>query len=385
MSPLAASTSETYELLVSLLTKCPQTIEILPGDGSIWTHTQNPDNIGSEPTFAPFLFVEDNLGIPQKILYKIYLHAVGVFKPARSCVPTRPVIIVQRNHDLDASLVRILIASSSILVLANPSHQTALNARKHLVRKHLIDPRAELRFTASLLSSQHCAKHAELWYHRRWLLSAAYDLQFSDTTGVDSCCRPQFASREALQSELELVSRACELYPRNYFAWTHRLICMGSLLWDYLTGTDPVGFVPIFRNEIAGIKGWINRHVSDYSAIHFILALSQAAFQSGDSSLVEVIIKEDLLDHAISLVQEYPTHEALWMYIRTALFISNSWQTRQTQQFVDHFVQPLAHSQHSETGAADGGVKASQYARQFLGQHTRDLVYFHDGCCSLSL
>lgn len=273
---------------------------------------------------------------------------------------------VQWNHNLDTSLIHVLAASSSILILANPSHQTALNARKHLVRMHLIDPYAELRFMASLLSSQHCTKHAELWYHRRWLLSAAYDPHLPDTMGMDSYSRLQFASQEALQQELKLVSRACELYPRNYFAWTHRLICMRSLLSDYLTGTDTVGFVQIVRHEIAGVKGWIDRHVSDYSAIHFILTLSQAAFQSGDSSLVITIIEEDILDHAISLVQEYPVHKALWMYIRAALSISDSLQAQQTQQFVDHFVQPLAHSQFSKTGIEDGLVKASQYARQFL-------------------
>jgi len=329
-------------------------------------HTQNPDDVESEPSFCPFLFVEDNLGIPQKVIHKVYLHAVGLFRSARGCVPTRPTTMVQRNHALGAPLVHILAASSSILLLANPSHQTALNARKHLVRMHLIDPHAELRFMASLLSSQHCAKHAELWYHRRWLLGASCDPQFSHAAGVDSYCCPQFASREAFQQELELVSRACELYPRNYFAWTHRLICMRSLLSGYLTGTDTMGFVPILRKEITGIKGWIDRHVSDYSAIHTILALSQAAFQSGDSSLMETIIEEDLPGHAISLVQEYPAHEALWMYIRTALSISDSQRAQQTQQFVDHFVQPLARSQHSKTGINEDLVKASQYAKQFL-------------------
>ncbi|KAG8221305.1 hypothetical protein J3R82DRAFT_1472 [Butyriboletus roseoflavus] len=374
----ATSTSEAYELLISLLTKCPQTIEILPGDGSVWMHTQNPDNV-EEPSFAPFLFVEGNLGIPQKILYKVYLYAVGVFKSARSCVPTRPTVKNQRNRDLDPPLVRVLTASSSILVLANPTHQTALNSRKHLVQMHLIDPHAELRFIASLLSSQHCAKHAELWYHRRWLLSATCDTQFSDgTAGVDSHCHLRFASQAALQQELDLVSRACELYPRNYFAWTHRLMCMRNLLLDFLSGTGIVSFAPIFRNEIAGVKGWIDRHVSDYSAIHSILTLSQAALRSGDSSLVQMVIQEDLLAHALSLVQEYPAHEALWIYVRTALSISDLWQTHQTQQFIDHFVQPLAYLQQTKIGTMDDLVRASQCAKQFLDR--RVCYKFTPGC-----
>lgn len=273
---------------------------------------------------------------------------------------------VQADRDPDASPIHILDTSSSILILANPSHQTAFNARKHLIRMHLIDPLAELRFIASLLSSQHCAKHAELWHHRRWLLGAVHDLSPTDAPGMNPSPRLQFMSREALRQELELISRACELYPRNYFAWTHRLICIRSLFSDYLAGTDTIDFVSVFCLEVVEVKGWIDRHVSDYSAIHYILSLSRAAFQCGHSSLAEITIKENLLGHAISLVQGYPTHEALWMYIRMAFSISDLWQTQQIDQFIENFVHPLAHAQHSEIGVTDDSTKVSQYARQFL-------------------
>ena len=144
---------------------------------------------------------------------------------------------------------------------------------------------------------------------------------------------------------------------------------MRSLLSDYLAAMDTIGFVPIFRNEIVGIKRWIDRHVSDYSAIHTILALSQAAVQSGNLSLTEIITEEDILGHAISLVQDYPAHEALWMYTRMTLSILNLQQAPQIQQFVDHFVQPLVHSQHPKTEVVDALVNASQYARQFLNRN----------------
>lgn len=343
-----------------------QTIEILPGDGSIWMQTRDTDNTESEPSFFPFLFVEENLGVPQKILYKVYLHAIAIFKSARSCIPTRPTISIQDSRDLDASALRALAASSSVLLLANPSHHTALNARKHLVRMHLIDPHTELRFMASLQSSQHCAKHAELWYHRRWLLSAVHDPQFSDTAKlVATCCRLRFASQEVLQRELTLVSRACELYPRNYFAWTHWQICVQSLLSDYLSGDDTVGFVLIFRREMAGLKEWIDHHVSDYSAIHSILTLSQVSLQCGDVVLGNLVVEEDIVDHAISLVQAYPAHEALWMYARAALSMLGSWQTEQAEQFMHSFVRPLACSQLN-TSSRDDLDKALQFAQVFL-------------------
>lgn len=327
--------------------------------------TQNPSDIQLEPSFAPFLFTEGNLGIPYKTLLRTYLHAVGIFKSVRSCIPTRPTSMAQQNPHLDPSLVRSLAASSSVVVVGNPCHQTALNARKHLVRMDLLDLHTELRFTAALLSAERCVKQGELWYHRQWLLRSACTTQLSNATDAGSHCRLQLASREALQQELELVSHACEVYPRNYFAWTHRLTCIQSLLSDYSNGTDAVGFVSIFRNEIKGLKRWIDRHVSDYSAIHTILALSQVACQSRDAPLVEIVVEEDLLDHATCLVQEYPIHESLWMYVRTAISIPCLQQAQKIQQFRDDFVRPLVHL-HLETGIKEGFVHPSQYARWFL-------------------
>ncbi|KIJ15501.1 hypothetical protein PAXINDRAFT_155535 [Paxillus involutus ATCC 200175] len=371
---VSTSTSATYELLVSLLAKCPKTIEILPGDGALWTHSGDSSD---EATFAPFLFLDNNLGIPQKVLYQAYIHAVGVFKLVRKS-PTRASEEIQGNDNSPA--VQILIDSSSILILANPSHQTALNARKLLVKKQLIDPRTELCFIASLLSSQHCAKHAELWYHRRWLLSSAYE-----THGTQSpTCLPagagashrdlMFASQTNLQQELGLLSRACEVYPRNYFAWTHRLICMRSLLSDHLANPSKnSNFVVILRREIDGIKQWIEHHVSDYSAVHYILTLSRDVLQCKTLVLEETIDEEDMLAHAIALVCEYPGHEALWLYARIATLIFDAREKQQIEQFVESFVRPLA-SQNSITGAWDdvaNQLGSSEYARLYLSKRAK--------------
>ncbi|KIJ58074.1 hypothetical protein HYDPIDRAFT_178117 [Hydnomerulius pinastri MD-312] len=310
---LSISNSKTYELLISLLAKCPITIEIVPGDGSLWMHGNGSDDSIS---YTPFLFVQNHLGIPHKVLYAVYLYAVGVFKAARlsysSCQCTEEV-----QGNLPSSTKRTLIASSSVLILANPSHQTALNVRKQFVHKQLIDPRTELSLMASLLSSQHCAKHAELWYHRRWLLSGAYEPHHTQpSTGL-----PIFKqlSRDALETELALVSRACELYPRNYFAWTHRLICMRNVLSDDPTITSKSAeLISILRQEITEIKRWIECHISDYSAVHYVTTLARDIIQNKDLPLTKIITEEGLLAHATSLVQEYPSHEALWLYARTA-------------------------------------------------------------------
>ncbi|KIK90761.1 hypothetical protein PAXRUDRAFT_151179 [Paxillus rubicundulus Ve08.2h10] len=369
---LSTSTPATYELLVSLLAKCPKSIEILPGDGALWIHSEDSSD---EATFAPFLFLSNNLGIPQKVLHQAYIHAVGVFKEVRK-LSTRPSQEIQGKDNPAA--VQILIGSSSVLILANPSHQTALNARKLLVKKKLIDPRTELCFIASLLSSQHCAKHAELWYHRRWLLSYEAHETWPPArlpAGVGETRRDLlFASQTDLQQELGLLSHACEVYPRNYFAWTHRLSCVRSLLSNHLTNPskDP-NFVVILRREIDGIKRWIEHHVSDYSAVHYILTLSRDVLQCKSLFLEEVIDKEGMLAHAIALVREYPGHEALWLYARIAPLIFGTREGEQIEQFVESFVRPLA-SQNSTTSAWDdvaNQLESSEYAGLYLSRRAK--------------
>ncbi|KAF9228395.1 protein prenylyltransferase [Gyrodon lividus] len=346
-----------------------KTIEILPGDGSLWTHSGESSD---EVSFAPFLFLDNNLGIPQKVLSQVYIYAVDVFKSARK-PPTRSSEGIQANHD---SSVQIVIDSSSVLILANPSHQTALSARKRLLKEELINPQAELYFIASLLSSQHCAKHAELWYHRRWLLGSVYNTyekQFpTRLPAVAGASRHVlFASEEGLQQELSLLSRACELYPRNYFAWTHRLICMRSLLSDHLTNPSHIfDFSLILDQEIAGIKRWIEHHISDYSAVHYIVTLSRDVLESKNMSLQEIISEGDMLAHSITLVQEYPGHEALWMYARTAPLIADARAREQIEQFVESFVRPLA-SQHGAWHDVVNQPESLEYARLYLSRRAK--------------
>ncbi|KAI6046439.1 protein prenylyltransferase [Pisolithus marmoratus] len=338
------SASEHMKLLALLLDRCPTTVEIIPGDAT----TCSPDSTDHGP-YHPFLFIDGNLGVPQKVLYTLYPYAVRLFNISRRIFTSS----CETSQASSRSKPTDLLESSSVILLANPSHQTALNVRKRLVCDGSIDSEKELRFTSSLLSSQHCAKHGELWYHRRWIFAV------SQQPSPEECSCSSFRiPLAALQQELALISRACELYPRNYFAWMHRLICFRSLVHPHPIGALPNELGYILDNEVDDTKRWIECHVSDYSAVHYLISLSQFFLQSQGS-------KWGLYYHSTSLVRAYPSHETLWLYAHAACLIPEA-HGEDLGEFLERFVRPLAQQHYADLPADDDSARGSQHARRFL-------------------
>ncbi|KAI6116005.1 hypothetical protein F5141DRAFT_1100349 [Pisolithus sp. B1] len=341
------SAPEHMELLAMLLDRCPTTVEVIPGEATSWS----PDSTDQQLHYGPFLFIDGNLGVPQKVLYGLYPYAVNVFNTSRKdFVSSRDAPQASsRSKPTD------LLASSSIILLANPSHQTALNVRKRLVRDGIIDSEKELRFTSSLLSSQHCAKYGELWYHRRWTFAVRQQLGFEE-----SSCSSFYVPLASLRQELALISRACELYPRNYFAWMHRLLCFRSLVRSHPIGVLPNELGQILNDEIDDTKRWIECHVSDYSAVHYLVGLSQLSPQTQGS-------KWGLYHHSTSLVRAYPSHETLWMYTYAACLMLEI-HGEDFGDFLEGFVRPLAQRKPANVSADDDSIMGSQHAQRFLAR-----------------
>ncbi|KAH9856025.1 hypothetical protein C2E23DRAFT_882766 [Lenzites betulinus] len=328
--------------LGKLLATPPVTIEILPGDGSEWFAEGMPAE-GSR--HAPFLFVEGNLGVPKKIAYKAYLDSIPTFRRCRERLrstfaamhgsSSRPKAVA----DADAADT---LESTSILLLVNPAHQSALNARKRLVQDGTRDAMDELRFVSALVTLHEGAKQSILWHHRRWLLRRIYPASNSpcfqrmksnsDTTddGGNSL-QGLVLDADAFRTELSVAAQACELYPRNYHAWAHRYLCVDALAALLRGGTgrpDPApGLMAVWEEEEVHIRGWIERHVSDYSAMQYSCRVEVLVYGLREGNLVTAGTMEGTLaggrenacEHAWSLVQVYPSHESLWLYLRGAL------------------------------------------------------------------
>ncbi|KZV88023.1 protein prenylyltransferase [Exidia glandulosa HHB12029] len=283
-----------FEKLATLLDSKIEGIEIVPAAGLLPTLEDNPH--------APFLLIEGHLGVPQKALYLAYLGACRTFASAKG-----------------TSDAATILRASSVLLLANAAHSTALNARKRLVLSGLRDVRLELDFTGSLLSEQQAAKSSFLWHHRRWLLRHLY----SDVNGVpdgsaedlDTCVVP-FSQ---LRVEVALAEQASETYRRNYFAWNHRLRCIRNLRLHL--GSERSSAFGFLHSEIGAVRSWIDRHISDHTAMHYVcelVSLYGELLPEGSQTLHEA---RATLDHAYALVSSFPSHESLWLYVRRSLAV----------------------------------------------------------------
>lgn len=351
MTVTDASLSTCFRSLASLLLKPPATIEVLPGDASIWI----PDV--AERSRFPFLFTDNNLGIPEKELRRSYLFAVPIFSAARKAAGFHT--LENPSNHIMSSMIQDLIDSSAVLILMNPAHQTALNARKQLIVRNLINVRQELEFTAALLSSRHCCKQGELWYHRRWLFKCIHPTSSSPQGLVadEVPDTPNFhLPPNDLSVEISLVTRACELYPRNYFGWTHRTICIQSALVPGGRSTTSDVFTEIFSKEIISVMQWIESHISDYSAVHHLKNLARLTEDAESGPLPDNLLP--MIEHALTLVRAFPEHETLWQYLR--IF----WNEGDvTTTFITSFVLPL-----QSTGMAEQESKsrAVQHACHFL-------------------
>ncbi|OJT01938.1 Protein prenyltransferase alpha subunit repeat-containing protein 1 [Trametes pubescens] len=331
--------------LGQLLAKSPVSIELLPGDGSEWLAEDMPEE--SNP-HAPFLLMEGNLGVPRKLAYKAYLESVPAFRRSRTVLHAYLRVTPATGPSLDlvsAEDVADILDSSSVLLLVNPAHQSALNARKGLLTLGALDATRELRFASSLLTLHEGAKQSVLWHHRRWLLRRIYSLVSSSCgetpsrssdipgslagDGEDSLCGLGLDS-DVLSTEFAIVQRACEIYPRNYHAWAHRYLCAEALATALRGDTGP-GLMDAWQQERDRIRQWIERHVSDYSAMQYACHLEDldrglaasgepiTAVPAGHTQEKIPEERESVVEHAWTLVQAYPSHKSLWLYLRGAL------------------------------------------------------------------
>lgn len=304
-------------------------IEILPGGLKEWESTEVPSGSPNPSQDFPFLLVEGNLGIPKKILCALYLAATSM--------PWH------RSSD-----IREITATTSCIILLNPAHQTALNSRKRLIRDGHLDLEKELIFTELLLrGSPECAKQSIIWDHRRWCFRELYGVMGPKLSTVPPCVEhwstaderqtfPKITSA-AIQHELNIIQHTCQTYPRNYHAWAywHFIIdvCHASIYYhsstadrdepEHLAGRRQ-DFLDVIIAECTRLRGWVESNVSDYSAMHQLCQIQKLVEQLLDSgTLVPDSAKNltslALADQSLSLATAFPSHESLWMYLRTSL------------------------------------------------------------------
>ncbi len=353
-------------------------VEIIPGTGDEWL----PEGTESHKRF---LVVENNLGVPQKVLYKAYLEATTVFRRCRtqllsirgSVTPTSC-----QEHDLIGSTLN----ATAVLIVLNPGHNTAWNARKNLILSGHRDILRELSFTTSLLTVRECAKHSLLWHHRRWLLRRIFppsterlrspigdvsSAHFPEATDEDTL-RSMNIPLEALETEFSACTVACGTYERNYFGWSHRFRCLDALVCiiegAQIVENQAAGAVEALQEESRRTTAWINRHVSDYTAMQYQCYVDNVLQHPSYWSRIHEPSRpgETSFDHAKSLLKAYPSHEAIWLYLRGGAQVLDDGGMEKLKQVAEQFLSGISDPEATASLVGDAELQEAQRHAQRL-------------------
>lgn len=209
-----------------------------------------------------------------------------------------------------------LLRCTRILLLINADHYTAWNARKTLLltlpdqlssfplsstpsttttttaASHSF--RSELRFL-NLVYSKH-PKSGESWSHRRWVLArmerqewmkSSHSADSTTTTATNSNASSSpssLYSSPLFQSELSICERTALIYPKNYYAWMHRIwLCTllrkencttvtdtataASASIDSTTSTSLVSHD--LTMELDRIRNWNSNNINEHCGFHY--------------------------------------------------------------------------------------------------------------------
>ena len=203
--------------------------------------------------------------------------------------------------------------AAAVVLLMDPEHITAANARKRVIELYRLRPVEELRaelmrelwWVDSMLTARlhRHTKSPTLWGHRRWVLQVCqsvgmpYDIQRDLTT---------------------VILVAAERHARNYYAWLH-------LRWVVLnlqskTSDSGGGIAEGFDGSklLSTIETWCLRHQDDTAGFSFLLfcLVEHPEALTGRESSIEnkSSICKALLDLAVSFKW---TNESVWAFLRT--------------------------------------------------------------------
>lgn len=212
-----------------------------------------------------------------------------------------------------------LLRATSVILLLDPEHMTAANARKRYIRRikeqnlEQLDAalHTELYFIDSLLTSRlhRHTKSPTLWGHRQWLLELCIDRQ----RRIDS-----------LSTALEkLIFVSAERHPRNYYAWCHARYLLGladrGIQGQDATDGDEQGQQQAQQQRqntmsletiTETVKKWCFSHHDDISGWSFLLVLVEQRPQAAPA----------LFSETLRLAEAFSWRgESVWYFLRNML------------------------------------------------------------------
>ncbi|POS78650.1 hypothetical protein DHEL01_v202958 [Diaporthe helianthi] len=192
-----------------------------------------------------------------------------------------------------------LLAVTSVVLLMDPEHLTAANARKKLANSAGAASEAELLksierdrfFVDSLLTSRlhRHTKSPTLWSHRRWLVETA--------------------ARHGIQHDIaasleKVIMVAGQRHPRNYYAWCHARWLIENMAKGQ-AGQEEI----VLRKLLEPTKLWCYRNHTDISGWSYLYSLLTKLDGAAASAVFEETAKL-----AVSLQW---INESTWVFLRT--------------------------------------------------------------------
>ncbi|KAG2180717.1 hypothetical protein INT44_003724, partial [Umbelopsis vinacea] len=225
--------------------------------------------------YYPFIFVDNNLGIPLPVVHHIIAYSSSEFMKYRQ----------QKDQNLDG-----LELSSKVLFMVNPDHYTAANTRKSLVQSNIVDAQKELALVDLMFTIPKHSKSSIAWHHRKW---------------IQNYLIKEKGQVLDFNRERDLCERTATLYPRNYYAWTYRY---------WLLTQIPISELKEKHEEYQRSRQWVTSHISDHSGIQYLERCLR--FPVG-TLLIEVHLR-----WLREQIKRYPGHESLWCHLRYCAYIA---------------------------------------------------------------
>lgn len=288
---------------------------------------------GFEPTDGILMRDGTNIGIPKKVL-------------ALAFVEARHRFLASLESDDDQTCLE----ASRIILLLDPEHITAANFRKrrllreatrntgHHSETYSRATALEMKFLNSILTSplHRQSKSPTLWHHRFWVVNQAL--------AVAEGLNPNDTNSELVKKEIEIVCKAGERHPKNYYAWQYarKLLVKAERLWSSETHADVV------RCWITNVSSWCRQHPSDISGWSFFLFLLK---KFGPISERGMAIRQ-IVDYAMRFEFD---NESLWIFIREALANQVLGEERERQTNLNTlraYQRRLNHDHHTDPDKA---------------------------------
>lgn len=221
-----------------------------------------------------------------------------------------------------------MLSATRLLLLQNPEHATALNERRRIIlrsRSHGDDPvfrsrlAAEQRLVELLLEVPQHAKAWTLWHHLRWILSTLYPVDPSSVSsptfagaGVPSPSgAPALLPPLVAEAQFALALRCATIYPRNYYAWRHRLWLL-AITTSTPSGNSASGSTAdTLQEQYQTVSAFLRRNPRDHTAANYLAVVVKAR-----SSIDPEASTPDAMALVNELIDRYPAVETPWLFAR---------------------------------------------------------------------